>query len=409
VPAGTLKRSSTGKGTGQFSYFKGDATISEQTYSDIDANDIAIAISGRTNVWSAPYTNQPDIMKFDLSLGKYHRLPGEISKPMDWSWSSGSIFCGSAITPGRAYRTIIAITLKQRPSFLRYLSYPVDADPRGNLFRDILKVGNTYHAFYEKYINPQWQITKKISKDGTTWNSNYSSSLFDYGELNSVDEYGQADPSVVFDRPNDWKMWHDTLNGSSVWTGIALSTSADGEIWRKAGLILTKGNSIAWDGYFVHHPCVIKDGSTYFMYYVGSSTFSSRTWQIGLATSIDGATWRKYEDNPIITVGARGEFDSSFVRPSDPIIVNGIWYMFYWGNNGTISSTGLAISSDGYNWTKKGQWALGHYGNWDTNMQAPVPIMETSKARLWYAGSDVSNSKFMLGLALIDFVENPHY
>ena len=77
-------------------------------------------------------------------------------------------------------------------------------------------------------------------------------------------------------------------------------------------------------------PNVIKDGSTYKMWYTGKS--SAGPYQIGYATSSDGIAWTKHGANPIITPADAGTWDGLPVQHVGDcaVIKNGsnyeMWY-----------------------------------------------------------------------------------
>ena len=226
-----------------------------------------------------------------------------------------------------------------------------------NNIRSIVNVGGTYHLFNEiniGYTLFQWGITKRTSSDGITFSA-ASAKLFPFGGSGSYDEKGQADPTVIYDGVNDWKMWFDAKTNANTWISIGYATSADGTAWSAYGAVLNKGSAGEWDDVFVHHPSVVKDGSTYYMFYAGAKSTSATVYKIGLATSSDGINWSKYASNPVITVGSVGQWDRGYVRPSNPIKLNGLWYMWYWGYDGTNNSMGLATSPDLQTWTKRGK------------------------------------------------------
>ncbi len=73
--------------------------------------------------------------------------------------------------------------------------------------------------------------------------------------------------------------------------------------------VLSPGGTGAWDETWLNLPMVIKDGSTYKMWYMGGGPEAGTAGQIGYATSTNGTTWSKYGSNPIFQPGASGKFD----------------------------------------------------------------------------------------------------
>ncbi len=59
-----------------------------------------------------------------------------------------------------------------------------------------------------------------------------------------------------------------------------------------------------------------------------------------------------YENNPILTRGASGEWDYYSVFERKVVYIDGVFHMFYTGRSEDISGIGYAISPDGYTFTK---------------------------------------------------------
>ena len=62
----------------------------------------------------------------------------------------------------------------------------------------------------------------------------------------------------------------------------------------------------------------------------------------------------KYDGNPVLTPGEKGEWDAAGVFEPRVIYSDGVFHMFYQGANATwdVSATGYATSEDGMTWTK---------------------------------------------------------
>ena len=345
-----------------------------------------------TNAWKTSLSYQPDKVYFDENLGTYHRLQSNLNSVKDWTWSSNYLYSYSTSDPDSAYSEIKVDTIDIPRTPIRHPDNPIDeqGDP---MIRAIEKVDSTYYGYAEIWTGSIWTINYYTSADGISWNT-ISAPIFDAGGEGEFDEKGQADPSVIYDGINDWKMWFDAWDGSDIWRSLGYATSTDGINWSKYGAVLDKGTSGEWDDYKIHHPSVVKEGSTYYMYYGGHR--SGQSYRIGMATSSNGINWTKYAENPILTWGEDGEFDDNMLRPSKPIIIDGVWYMFYWAYDGSSSGMGLAVSTNGYTWTKKGEFASRHSGNWDDDIQASSPLKEGNLIKIWYGGG------FYLAILTVD-------
>lgn len=129
---------------------------------------------------------------------------------------------------------------------------------------------------------------------------------------------------------------------------------------------------------------VIKINNIYYMYYSG---VSGSGYKIGLATSTDGINWTRYSGNPILTATQAWETEGIYI-PS-VIKVNDKYYMVY-QNGGYSSAFGMAVSSDGINWTKDANnpffTARNTYQNWTYDIMYPCLRMYNNEMRVYYSG-----------------------
>jgi len=231
------------------------------------------------------------------------------------------------------------------------------------LFRDAIRVGETWYIYEELYYAPgthplgvQWENVVRTSPDGTNW-SPYGGSLTPPGADGSFDRRGQADPTVVYVGPGDWRMLFDALDENNKWRGFGLATSEDGITWvKRTDPVMEWGPAGAWDSGYIHHPCMMQDGDGLFhVFYAGSMT-GGGGYAIGHATSEDCITWVK-DAAPVIQCGTQtGDPDMTRVRPCSPIYYDGRWWMYYWGYTAAeaMSRTCLAVSDDLSAWAKLG-------------------------------------------------------
>lgn len=164
--------------------------------------------------------------------------------------------------------------------------------------------------------------------------------------------------------------------------------------WTKhASYVLNVGAPGAWDDYGVTHPCVIKDGDTYKMWYSGLDGTGKR--KIGYATSTDGISWTKYVANPVLTVGAAGAWDDDEVGAPSVIKDGSTYRMWYTGNDGSTYRVGYATSANGIAWTKYWGNPVVSLGAGPTDpdrvgVMSPNVIKEESGFVMWYSGYDGS-------------------
>ena len=158
-----------------------------------------------------------------------------------------------------------------------------------------------------------------------------------------------------------------------------------------------QGTAGTFDAVGVSGPMVVKDGTTYHMYYTGlDATGASR---IGHATSDDGFTWSKV-GGVVLNVGATGEFDAFAVKLCGALIDGSTIRMWYVGTDVTgpggrqkIGFATAALASPTA-WTKfSGNPVLstGAAGAFDErNLWSPWVIKDPDdgKFKMWYGGEN---------------------
>jgi len=146
---------------------------------------------------------------------------------------------------------------------------------------------------------------------------------------------------------------------------ISYSPQKDRVIWRdyENNPVLTIGDSGTWDAGALGSMSVLKVDNIYHMYYEAWGVRTDSEWdreeyntlQIGHATSKDGKTWFKdKEHNPVIKKGNMNEWDSHGTWDPFVIYENGLFKMWYGGNNPDCN-WGYAASEDGSIFEKKGK------------------------------------------------------
>jgi predicted GH43/DUF377 family glycosyl hydrolase len=160
---------------------------------------------------------------------------------------------------------------------------------------------------------------------------------------------------------------------------------------------LEPGPAGAWDDDETLAPNVIKDGSTYKMWYTGKS--STGPYQIGYATSSDGIVWTKYTGNPIITPVDVGTWESLPVENvGGCAVIKNVSNYEMWYAASTVEynfQIGYATSSDGIVWVHHGSPVLlrGPAGDWDLNdVSKPAVIKDGSAYKMWYVGRGGASS-----------------
>jgi predicted GH43/DUF377 family glycosyl hydrolase len=164
----------------------------------------------------------------------------------------------------------------------------------------VVKVGTTYDMWYTGYAEDGGapEIFLATSTDGVNWTRANGGNPVLQGTAGAFDANGVFGADVVYD-PLDpffpYKMWYSGRSG--VFGGIGYATSTDGLTWAKytggGSLpvpVLDHGLAGSADSFSAADPSVLKDGSTWKMWYTGDDSSKKR---IAYATSPDGVTWSK--------------------------------------------------------------------------------------------------------------------
>jgi predicted GH43/DUF377 family glycosyl hydrolase len=199
----------------------------------------------------------------------------------------------------------------------------------------VLLIDSTYHMWYNGGHEGRWRIGYATSADGTTWTKYAGNPVLDVGPIGSWTEKGVGGPNVIFDG-SSYQMWIDGWSASDT-ICIGYATSFDGKIWtmHEDNPVLKPGPT-SWDSRTVEDPNVFFDGSTYHMWYTGSSVLWWE-WRIGYATSSDGITWTKNTGNPILTPDM-GKWDAQYTGFCNVLrdSVNSLFNMWYAGGTNSF-------------------------------------------------------------------------
>ncbi len=159
--------------------------------------------------------------------------------------------------------------------------------------------------------------------------------------------------------------------------------------------ILDVGSFGTWDDGAVIAPWVYFDGTVYRMWYTGND---ENNFRIGHAESLDGITWTKDTQNPILDLGSGGSWDDFLVGFPSILYDGSTFHMWYTGSDGFFFSgpsagrIGYATSPDGITWTRDTSnpvLDVGSLGDWDSDdVWRPFVFRDGTMYRMWYSGSD---------------------
>ena len=231
--------------------------------------------------------------------------------------------------------------------------------------------------------------------------------VLDHGPAGQWDDRGVGRPSVIYSG-SSFTMWYSGIGSNANttnWYGIGRATSTDGITWsRDANPVLKPGSAGAWDSGGLPQRgggVVILDDGMYKMWYDGVSMNGTKIFiQIGYATSNDGINWQKYAGNPVLSPGPLGSFDDQMIF--DPTVVRtGSTYVMYYAavSHSGASAAGMATSSDGTHWIKKGQVQMPAEQTWDSGERSlsSVTKLDTLFA-MAYDGSPQKGQPTNIGL-----------
>ncbi len=182
----------------------------------------------------------------------------------------------------------------------------------------------------------------------------------------------------------EYKMYY-TSWGLTV-MAIGLATSNDGFVWtRQPGNPVLGASTSGWDGYAVGAPTILKENGIYKMWYNGDN--GSRG-AIGYATSEDGIVWDKH-GAPVVT-STPGSWDQGAVSAPTVLHDDAGYKMYYMGNDGVVWHMGLATSVDGITWTKHPGNPLfsPRSGGWDSGeVGHPSVLLLDGYYHMWYGNT----------------------
>jgi predicted GH43/DUF377 family glycosyl hydrolase len=171
-----------------------------------------------------------------------------------------------------------------------------------------------------------------------------------------------------------------------------------------SGAVLGPTASAALDSDNVDDPAVVKVGSTYVMWYSGTSDDGGSP-AIFMATSPDGAAWTRANGSGPVLQGTPAAFDANGVYAPEVVYDAGDllapYRMWYSGRAGAFGAIGYATSTDGVTWVKWGSPGTpmpvlehGPAGSADSFSAAdPTVLKDGSTWKMWYTGDDSSKKR----------------
>lgn len=114
---------------------------------------------------------------------------------------------------------------------------------------------------------------------------------------------------------------------------------------------LSPGAEGAWDAAAIRYPAVVRQGGSWLMFYTGSRKDAAGVMHsaMGLATSRDGVVWEKMSE-PVFTGDPRLAWEEGSVSKTDVAWTGDRYVLLYAGRTG--GTRGLATSPDGITWIR---------------------------------------------------------
>jgi hypothetical protein len=190
---------------------------------------------------------------------------------------------------------------------------------RGAILPGAVTVGSdgTYHAWIVAFGEPDGtqDVHHLTSSDALTWTLQLDDSLAALSE--GLGDPG-ALPTSVVEAGDEWAMYlvgrlDGQPEGWDIWRATA--RGPDGPWTRSGEPVLRRGAAGAWDAGGLDFPAVVATSAGWSMFYSGIPTVQRETGSVGVAISTDGIEWTKHDD-PETT-------DDAFAE-SDPIIEPGL-------------------------------------------------------------------------------------
>jgi hypothetical protein len=193
---------------------------------------------------------------------------------------------------------------------------------------------------------------------------------------------------------------------AKVWS-LGVADSADGgRTWTKyAGNPIMTATDDEWESGAVGFTSIERDGDGWRMWYLGTDTNGNAKKQIGYATSPDGYAWKRYEKNPVIAVNPHFEWERGAIAVARMIRDGRMirtWYACYPDNN--TYAVGCAESVDGLTWFRHAQNPVlkGNGTGFDSSMTAyPGTLRVGDRYLMYYSGNGYGSRGIGLATASV--------
>ena len=225
----------------------------------------------------------------------------------------------------------------------------------------------TFYLFYSGLDN-NWisAIGMATSADGLIY-TKYAGNPVLTTSSSGFDSYNVTQ-GIVIEGQNEWIMYYNgrEIPGYGPGPSVGRATAPDptGPWSRMDTPVLTTGSPGEWDCEYISPTNVFSlDTGGFIMFFYAGIEFNSGM-SIGMATSVDGLVWNKYNDpstilppyadsDPVLKPGDPGDWDENRVWLSSALKKPWGYEMYYTADNlSGDDAIGYASSPDGITWTK---------------------------------------------------------
>lgn len=253
----------------------------------------------------------------------------------------------------------------------------------------VIKFDGKYFNYYSGYNGEIWQTGLAVSNDGVNWEKYENNPILTISDQGWDSQYIAANGSAIV--IDDMVYYYYQGSNEKGKAQIGLAVSEDGYTFEKKGICL-KLSEDEWDNCGVADPYVIEFNGHYYMYYLGMNDVYVQ--RLGIAYSDDGINWIKYNNNPILDVGAADTFDENGLGEPSVIFKDDMFYMIYTGRNKNEQrNIGLAVSYDGVNFKKMNtQGIFENRSDWNSEVICDTTLMLVDDdIWCWYGGGNVAS------------------
>lgn len=256
-------------------------------------------------------------------------------------------------------------------------------DTGGVLPIEVLKVDNKYQMWYLGY-DTMWNILYCESDDFTTWSGHQL--VIDHTHTYDTDNHHPG--TVIYDN-GTYKMWYSGYDGTN-WR-IMYCTSTDGKTWSNFQVVV-EYNDHYYASTYAYMPCVLKEGTTYKMWYCG---FDGTNYRIIYCNSTDGLTWSNHQ--MVVDYTTTPETGVDRVRSCKVSYVDGMYRLWLDYYNGTNWVQGYTTSINGIQWEDISRFVyLGIEGTYDSAHTLFTTIYEEDDYyHFFYGGHNGSNYRII--------------